>query len=228
MIDTSKKELKLIDKAAREFAQKALLPTREESDRYPFESFPYETLEKAFDVDFFHMTLPEGLGGIGRKITPLCIVLQTLCETDASIGSIIFTHSFSQELFLESGDTGTLERITSEANDAVGLLIAYPVFSRPDETEAMVTAEQKGGKYLLTGTIDNLVLGGIAKQCLIPGKISGQKQSSMFFLNLEAQGCQLSEPVMNMGIHACPCVDLTLNHAEAVLVGQEEKAGEYF
>ena len=123
-----------------------------------------------------------------RQITPLCIVLQNLCETDAGIGSIIFTNAFAQELFLASGDTGILKRITAEAGDAAGLLIACPVFSRPDETETKVSAEQKDGTYVLTGTVDNLVLGGIAKQCLIFGKISGQQQSSPVFSGFEKPG----------------------------------------
>lgn len=228
MTDTIKKELKLIEKAAREFARKALLPNREETDRYPFENFFHSPLEAALDVDFFHLNLPEEYGGIGRNVTPLCVVLQNLCEVDASMGSIIFTNAFSQEMFFESGDTGLLKDITSTKKDLKDFLIAFPIFNHPGEIEPTVIGKKEGENYSVTGNVEQLALGNIANHCLIPGKISGEEHPSLFYINLKSQGVQISDPLLNLGLRSCPCIDLTLDHAKAVLVGEKEKACVYF
>lgn len=227
-MDSTKNEDKLIDKAAREFARKELLPDREERDRYLFEPFSQKILDTAFEVDFFHLNLTEDFGGIGRKITPLCIVLKNLSETDAGMAAIIFTNSFSHELFFESGDTSVLKKIVSDKNGIERFLIAYPIFTHPDETRSRVTAELKDGKYILSGITEQLVLGGVAKQCLIPGNISGQPQSSLFFVDLDSPGVQLSDPLLNLGVHTCPSTDLALERVEAILVGKEGQGGVYF
>lgn len=227
MISASEKELKLIHKAAREFAQKALLPDREQTDRYPFEEFSLSTLEDAMAVDFFHMNLAEEFGGLGRKLTPLSIVLQHICEVDASMGGIIFANAFSQDMLFESGTTHLLKEITS-AESVREYLIAYPVFSRPDETEPTVTGEKNNGKYSLSGSLEQLVLGNIAKHALIPANLSGQTRPSLFCIDLESQGVHIGDPVLNLGLRSCPCVDLRLDGADAVLAGEEEKAGIYF
>ncbi|MCK5099183.1 MAG: acyl-CoA dehydrogenase family protein, partial [Desulfobacteraceae bacterium] len=83
------KELKLIEKSASEFARKILTPEREENDRYPFVDFFYPVIEKAFDLDFFHIFLPELFGGIGHGITAFCTLLDNICQKDSSLGGIL-------------------------------------------------------------------------------------------------------------------------------------------
>ena len=227
MTSTYEKELKLIHRAARDFAQKALLPDREQADRYPFEKLSYSTLEDAMDVDFFHMNLSEAFGGLGRRLTPLSVVLKDICEVDAAMGSIIFTNAFSQDLLFESGDTALLKEITA-AELITDFLIAYPVFSHPNETEPAITGKRNNGTYSLSGSLEQLVLGNIAKHALIPVMLSGQNLPSLFCINLESRGVTISEPVLNLGLRSCPCADLVLDDAEAVLVGEEKKAGVYF
>ena len=61
-------ELKLLDNASREFAKKILAPEREENDKFPFGPFFGHVIDKAFGLDFFHITLPEELGGVGLHV----------------------------------------------------------------------------------------------------------------------------------------------------------------
>ena len=58
MIAGTDKELKLLDKASNEFAKKELAPIREENDKYPFGPFFMPALKKAYEIEFFHATLP--------------------------------------------------------------------------------------------------------------------------------------------------------------------------
>jgi len=100
MIANTSKELKLLDKAAGEFARKELAPAREENDKFPFGPFFDSVLNKAYELDFFHSILPEKFGGIEQGMTSLCIVLDNICREDSSLGAIILTSTASHEVLL--------------------------------------------------------------------------------------------------------------------------------
>ena len=96
-------EMKSFEDLALNFAGKELAKRREESDRYPFSPFDNTVLAKAHELGFLGITLPEDLGGIGQGISTLCVVLESICRTDASLGAIIFTNALAQEIILRSG-----------------------------------------------------------------------------------------------------------------------------
>jgi alkylation response protein AidB-like acyl-CoA dehydrogenase len=228
MIAGSDKELKLLDKTSNEFARKELAPNREENDKYPFGPFFEPALKKAFEIEFFHATLPEALGGIGQKMTALCVILYNICREDASMGGILFTHTAAQELLLAAGAGDLLNQIVSDKPDVHDALIAFPVFNNPSEVENMAMVEEKGDDYILSGKVEYVVLGGIAAQALIPGKIHGQAVYSFFLVNLSDAGVHKSGPVHSLGLHACPAVDLSLNNVKGILAGKEGLGADYF
>ena len=47
-------------------------------------------------------------------------------------------------------------------------------------------------------------------------------------VDLSSPGIQKSAPVHSLGLHACPAVDLSLQHVEGVLVGAEGSGSLYF
>jgi alkylation response protein AidB-like acyl-CoA dehydrogenase len=228
MIAGSDKELKLLDKTSNEFAKKELAPFREENDKYPFGPFFEPALKKAFEIEFFHATLPEALGGIGQKMTALCVILYNICREDASMGGIIFTHAAAQELMLAAGADDLLKQIVANKKDVHDALIAFPVFNNPSEIENMAIAEKKADGYVLSGKIEYTVLAGIAAHALIPGKIAGQAGYSFFLVNLSDAEINKSNPVHSLGLHACPAVDLTLTKVKGILVGKEGMSADYF
>ena len=68
MIASSMTELQPFEDLAAQFADKELSEKREEHDAYPFGPFFSGVLEKAYEVGFLGITLPEDLGGIGQGI----------------------------------------------------------------------------------------------------------------------------------------------------------------
>ena len=227
MIAGTNKELKILKRAADEFARKELAPNRESNDKFPFGPFFSNTLEKSFELDLFHSMLPETLGGIGHGISALCIILDSICQEDSSLGGIIFTNTISQQLLINAGETDLLQTIT-ESDTVKNFLIAVPVFSNPGETKLTAEAKRSGDICTLSGKIDYLVLGGLAGHAIIPAKLSGTKGYSLFLVNLTAPGISKSEPVLSLGIRSCPAVDITLNNVEATLIGEAGKGDAYF
>jgi alkylation response protein AidB-like acyl-CoA dehydrogenase len=228
---TFNKELKMLNRAAEEFARKQLVADREENDKYPFGLFFDTVLKKAFELDFFHTMLPEEYGGIGQDMEALCILLDNICQADASLAAIMFTSVFAQELIIQGENFDLLKKHVNNADKAEDFIIAFPVFNNPLEIKQVAGARQKGDKYLISGSVEYLVMAGISSYALIPVEIEpaeNEKGISFFLVNLTDSGVKKSEPILSLGIHACPAVDLELKDVEGVLIGEPGKGGEYF
>ncbi len=228
MPKASEKEIKLLEKAAADFAKKELVPDREENDKYPFGPFFDSVLDKAYELDFFHIVLPEEAGGMGQGMRALCTVLDCMCQADSSLGGIIFTTAAAQEVLLAAGENEVLKRITSNAKKVTDFLIAFPVFNNPSEIKPDAGAVKKNGQYYLSGKLEYTVLGDLAAQALIPSKTDGQEGFSYFLIDLSAPGIQKSNPIHSLGLHACPAVDLELNDVPAELIGKPGEGKQYF
>jgi alkylation response protein AidB-like acyl-CoA dehydrogenase len=220
-------ELKSFEDLALNFAAKELDKRREESDRYPFGPFDRSALAKAHELGFLGITLPEDLGGIGQGISTLCVILESICRTDASLGAIIFTNALASEIVLRSGSALLLREITSSGSPE-GVLIAFPAYSDPAEHKVLPLAAKGTDGYSLSGQVDYAVLAPIAAHALIPAKIPGQEGYSLFLVDLASSKVKKSDPVFSLGVHACPVADLVLTGAQGDLVGQEGNGAAYF
>ena len=138
-------EMKSFEDLALNFAGKELAHRREASDRYPFSPFDNTVLAKAHELGFLGITLPEDLGGIGQGISTLCVVLESICRTDASLGAIIFTNALAQEIILRSGSADLLSEPVSQ-----GALIAFSAYSDPQEHKNLpLGVKREEGIYAL-------------------------------------------------------------------------------
>jgi len=227
MIARNDKELTMLEKATNEFSRKILFPDREENDKFPFGPFFDSVLEKAYSVDFFHTLIPESLGGIGQGIPALSVILESVCTEDTSLGGIIFTTAAALNLLIKAGRTTEIQAMADQKT-IKDMLIACPVFCNPSDISDLPEAKKSGDGYVLSGSLDYLTLGGLAKTALIPAKISSSPGFSYFLMDLENSAVIKSKPILSLGLRACPSVDITMKNASATLVGEEEKGGTYF
>jgi len=221
-------ELKLLDNASREFAKKILAPEREENDKFPFGPFFSHVIDKAFGLDFFHITLPEDLGGVGHGFKALCLVLDNICQEDSSLGGIIFTNAFAQQIMLAAGAGETIKSLTADPKQPTDCLIACPILCNPAETPPPVKAVKRGDHYLLSGSADYVVMGGFAGKALIPATIEGTPGYAWFLVDLADASLTKSDPIMSHGLHACPAVDLTFRETIGRPVGDPGQGNAYF
>ena len=218
-------ELKLIDVTASDFAAKELVEGREENDRYPFAPLCEGLLAKAQEVGFFAVMLPEELGGSAEAVQALCLVLQDVCKEDASLGGVIFTAALALELIAQAGGREILKEVAAAASPGEAI-VAFPSFNNPGEILPDLRADGKDGGYELAGRADYVVLGGVASRALLPARAGDGY--SLFLLDLKGEGVSAGDPVLSLGLHACPAVDLELGGAAGTLVGAEGRGGAYF
>ncbi|MGE5416545.1 MAG: acyl-CoA dehydrogenase family protein [Acidobacteriota bacterium] len=221
-------ELKACQDLAVIFANKELIPNRETNDKYPFGPFWDDILTEANEVGFFSICAPCEIGGTGQGMAALCTILQALCQSDASLGGIIFANTTAQEIMLTAGCGEELAAVLAEAAQAHDFLLAFPSFNNPSEMKPDVKARKDGDSYVLDGTLEYLVLGGLAKYAIVPAFIEGQTVYSFFLVKLTGGGITLGEPIFSLGLHACPAVDAKFSAAKAKLIGIEGLGNQYF
>jgi len=225
---TISEELKMLDGMAKDFAARELVDEREEHDHYPFGPLFEGVLAKALEVGFYTVMLPEDMGGSAEPISALCLVLKEVCRADASLGGIIFTNALAQEVIAQAGGKDLLAKMASEDGTYRQALIAFPSFNNQSEVDHSARAVAKGAGYELSGGVEFVVLGGTAARALLPARVEGKEGYSWFLVDLEGTGVEASEPVLSLGLHACPAVDLTLSGAAGELIGGEGQGDAYF
>jgi alkylation response protein AidB-like acyl-CoA dehydrogenase len=156
---------------------------------------------------------------MGQGIRALSIILRNLCREDSSLGGIVFTNAAAQEILAAAEAGESLGRITETAKKAREFLIGLSVFANPTETRPEAAAKKHGDGYVLNGRTDYVVLGGLAGHALIPAREDGAEGFSFFLVRPADTGITGSPPVLSLGLHACPAVDLTFSNAPAVRVG---------
>jgi alkylation response protein AidB-like acyl-CoA dehydrogenase len=216
---STNQELRMLDTMAMEFADSELLAGREECDEFPFKPLFDGAVKKAGEVGFFSLMLPEEAGGADRSMQALCTVLREISRVDASLGGTIFTNALAQDVLIEAG--------AADMTEPQKGLIAFAPYDNPADTGNHATARVTDGGYLLDGSVEYVALGGMAGRVLVPAVVEGQREISFFLVGTDREEVVVSEPVVSLGLHACPAVDIDFRGAPARLVGKEGEGGLY-
>ena len=221
-------ELKMLDGMARDFAARELVDEREEHDRYPFAPLYEEVLAKALEVGFFSLALPEEAGGSAEPVSALCVVLDEICRADASLGGAIFTQALAQEIAGQAGEDDLRASVAAGDGSLREAVTAFPAYDNPAEAGGRTLAAREDGEWRLSGAVEYVVLGGLVSRAVLPARTEGMEGFSFFLVDLGHPGVSASEPVLSLGMHACPAADLALSGAPGRLLGEEGRGGDYF
>jgi alkylation response protein AidB-like acyl-CoA dehydrogenase len=87
MFDFITEEHRMIQQAAREFAQKSIAPIAAEHDESG--EFPLATVRQMGELGFMGIEVPEEYGGVGMDTMAYVLALEEICKVDASHGTIM-------------------------------------------------------------------------------------------------------------------------------------------
>ncbi len=219
--------LSMLDEMARDFAARELEERKQECDRYPYAEFFEDVVQKAQEVGFFSITVPEELGGAAMGVKALSLVLEDISRTDASLAGIIFTNALAQELLMAAGEKAALAAKGKDGSWRESVL-AFPAFDDPSQNLGLTAARQEDGSFSLNGKVEYVTLAGLAARALLPAAIPGTPGYSFFLVELSSPGCSTGEPVLSLGMHSCPSADLALDGAAGKLVGEEGAGVRYW
>ncbi len=87
MFDFITDEHKMIQEAARDFAQNEIAPIAEHHDQTG--EFPIDTIRKMGQLGFMGIEVPEAYGGAGMDTLAYALALTEICKVDASHGTVM-------------------------------------------------------------------------------------------------------------------------------------------
>jgi acyl-CoA dehydrogenase len=219
-------EQKALQKKAREFAVKEIIPVSRKYDKSG--EFPFEVLEKAFSQGLLNTTVPKELGGPGLGILDACLIVEETAAADPGITTSLFCNSLGLEPILIGGTEDQKERfvrpITKELK-FVSFATSEPGMGS-DVAGIQTQARIEGDELVLNGRKFWITNGGHAALVSLFCRLEGTHRHegiTAVVVPTDTDGFRTGEPIPKMGHRASNTVMLRL---EDVRVPKENVLGE--
>lgn len=220
-------EIKQIRKAVREFAQAEIEPVGQEYDKS--EEWPEEIYQKACDLGYVGVTIPEEYGGMGLSHLANIVIGEELCRADSGVGYCIHCSDLAIHMVLMYGTEEQKKKYVSKIPK--GGVCALGI-TEPDAGSDVVgiktRAKKDGDEWVLNGNkmyTTNATVADWAQIIAVTDPEAGHKGLSAFIVDTDADGFEASR-IDKMGRHAQPTCDVALNDVrvpEENLIGEEGK-----
>ena len=217
-----------IKKAARDFATGEFTDVARDYDLN--ETFPQEILNKARELGFIGLFIPEEYGGPGFGFLEHALVLEEFWSVDPGIGQQLCSVTFGAEELLLYGSENqkrTFLPTIFDGEGVMGFAITEPD-AGSDTASASTTAVRDGNDYVLNGSkvmIGNGTVGTfLLVYCLTnPDETSRTSRHSIIIVETDRQGYDADKMDGKMGIR---CSDTAMVYFNDVRVPRENLVGE--
>ena len=202
-------EHRMIQKAARDFAQSECLPGVIERDE--LQKFPQEQIEKLADLGFMGMMVKPEYGGSGMDTISYVLAIEELSKVDASVSVCMSVNNSLvcygiQEFGNEAQKQQYLVPLAQGKKEGK-LFIGAFLLSEPeagsDATSQQTSAEDKGDYYLLNGTKNWITNGSSASIYLVIAQTDASKGSrgiNVLIVEKKWAGVEVGAKENKMGI----------------------------
>ncbi len=199
-------EHEMIRQAARDFAQKEILPVAAEFDESG--EFPIETIKKMGEMGFMGIEVPEEYGGAGMDTLSYVLALEEICKADASHGTIM---SVNNSLYcyglLRFGSQAQKQKYLAAvaSGEKIGAYSLTEPMSGSDAGTMRSRARREGEVYILNGRKSWVTSGPVADTIVVfmmtdPEK--GHRGISAFIVDTDQPGFQVGKKEPKLGIRA--------------------------
>lgn len=220
-------EQKLIQQAARDFAQNELLPGV--IDRDEKQEFPKQEVQKMAELGFLGMMVDPKYGGSGLDTLSYVLVMEELSKVDASSSVIVSVNNSLVCWGLENfGTEEQKEKYLTKL--AAGEIIGAFCLSEPeagsDATSQKTTAIDKGDHYVLNGTKNWITNGGTAEVYLVIAQTDKEKKHrgiNALIVEKGMEGFEIGPKENKLGIRGSDTHSLIFND---VKVPKENRIGD--
>lgn len=220
-------EQKLIQQAARDFAQNELLP--EVIERDDEQRFPTEEIKKIGELGFLGMMVDPKYGGSGLDTLSYVLAMEELSKVDASTSVIVSVNNSLVCWGLEHfGTEEQKEKYLTKLS--TGEIIGAFCLSEPeagsDATSQKTTAIDKGDHYILNGTKNWITNGSSASVYLVIAQTDKEKKHrgiNALIVEKGAEGFEIGPKENKLGIRGSDTHSLMFND---VKVPKENRIGE--
>ena len=224
---TLTEEHRMIQQAARDFAQTELLPGVIERDEK--QQFPKKQIQQMGELGFMGMMVDPVYGGSGMDTLSYVLVMEELSKVDASSSVVVSVNNSLVCWGLETfGTEAQKEKYLKRL--ATGEIIGAFCLSEPeagsDATSQKTTAIDKGDHYLLNGTKNWITNGSSAEVYLVIAQTDvkkGHKGINALIVEKGMKGFELGPKEQKMGIRGSDTHSLMFTD---VKVPKENRIGD--
>jgi alkylation response protein AidB-like acyl-CoA dehydrogenase len=176
-------EHKMIQQAARDFAQQDCLPGVIERDEH--QKFPKEQVMKLAELGFLGMMVSPEYGGAGMDSISYVLAMEEISKIDASVSVVMSVNNslvcFGLEAYgTEEQKVKYLTALAQGKKDGelyIGAFLLSEPEAGSDATSQRTVAEDKGDYYLLNGTKNWITNGNSASVYLVMAQTDAGKGS---------------------------------------------------
>lgn len=227
MIFTLSDEQMAVRDAAREFAQKELLPGVIERDSKMI--FPTEFVKKMGEMGFLGMMVSEEYGGSGLDSISYVLAMEEISKVDNSCSVVMSVNNslvcWGLEAFgSEEQKRKYLTRLAS--GEIIGSFCLSEPEAGSDATSQRTTAIDMGDHYLLNGTKNWITSGGTSKIHLVMAQTNAEKKHkgiNAFIVETDWEGVEIGAKEDKLGIRSSDTHTIMYND---VKVPKENRIGE--
>ncbi len=193
-----------IQQAAREFAQKELLPGVIERDEH--QKFPYEQIRKLGELGFLGIMVDPKYGGAGMDTISYVLAMEELSKIDASASVVVSVNNSLVCWGLEMYGTEEQKQkylIPLASGKVHGAFLLSEPEAGSDATSQRTTAVDKGDHYLLNGTKNWITNGNSATHYLVIAQTDVEKKHkgiNAFIVEKEWAGVTVGNKENKLGI----------------------------
>ena len=199
-------EHKMIQQAARDFAQNEIAPIAAEFDESG--EFPVETIRKMGEMGFMGIEIPEEYGGAGMDTLAYVLALEEICKADASHGTIMSVNNSLYAYGLLKFGTEEQKQhflVPVASGEAVGAYSLTEPMSGSDASTMRSRAVREGDQYILNGRKSWVTSGPVAEFIVVftltePEK--GHRGITAFMVEADRPGFIRGKKEPKLGIRA--------------------------
>lgn len=216
---------KMIQEAARDFAQSRILPNAMKWDQS--HEFPEEVIRELGELGLMGMTVPENLGGGGTDTVAYALAVMEIARGCSSVAvTMCVNHLVCEILNLYGSEEQKHEWLPKLAS---GEMLGSFCLSEPqagsDAQNQKTRAVQDGNEWVLTGKkawITNGTYAGLFVVTAVTAETNGKKEITAFLIPGDAKGLIRGKPEHKMGQCASNTVEITLDGVrvpESAIIG---------
>ncbi len=227
-------EQEILRQTVRKFAEKEILPKREELDEK--EEFSYEITQKMFDLGFFGILIPEEYGGMGMDYLSYILVVEELARVDAcQAATVAAGNSLGSAPVYYYGNEKQRKELLPQliSGKLYGFGLTEPN-AGSDAGGTQTTAVKKDEKWILNGSkifITNastdITLGSII-QTVTGEREDGKKEYTCFLVSQDKPGYTTKPMHKKMTWRSSNTSEIYLDDVEVTDEDMLGKRGEGF
>jgi len=225
-------EHKMIQKTARDFAEKEIKPIAAEFDESG--DFPLKTIKMMGKMGFMGIEVPEEYGGAGMDTLAYVLALEEICKADASHGTIMSVNNslFNYGLLMfgtESQKESFLIPVAS--GEKIGAYSLTEPMSGSDASTMRSRAVRSGDDYILNGRKSWVSGGPVADLVVVFMMTDPEKKHrgiSAFLVDAHQPGFIRDKKEPKMGIRASATSELVFEDYHCPVENRLGEEGEGF